>query len=353
MNFPEESTNCTICHENQAKYTCPACGIKTCSLVCYKEHQEERECSGKVDSNRYLNRDELAADPVHLNRDYNFLTLVDRLIQVGKEDITKSAKNVFKRTRSQHHNTNNKRQRRNEEEDNKDKRIAAVQKVFLNNPSSIVKRENTLVVQLPMGMSRSNSNKTGYDKKLNAFVWTIEWIVLNDEGKQVSKFISYRLKETLVLEDAVPMNIINNKFPEDVEKHQLKFYLHNVIFKDKLIELNSKDTLSTVLRDKIVLEYPTIYIAANDEQIKEKIADIGEIYGLQESDSDESSSDDSDTDDSSDESSSDDGGSDSDSDSAPEEGSLKLPPLKTSLDEERRALHKPVIEVIESTKNEV
>lgn len=97
MNFPEESTNCTICHENQAKYTCPACGIKTCSLVCYKEHQEERECSGKVDSNRYLNRDELAADPVHLNRDYNFLTLVDRLIQVGKEDITKSAKNVFKR----------------------------------------------------------------------------------------------------------------------------------------------------------------------------------------------------------------------------------------------------------------
>lgn len=155
------------------------------------------------------------------------------------------------------------------------------------------------------------------------------------------------------MEDAVPMNIINNKFPEDVEKHQLKFYLHNVIFKDKLIELSSKDTLSTVLRDKIVLEYPTIYIAANDEQIKEKIADIGEIYGLQESDSDESSSDDSDTDDSSDESSSDDGGSDSDSDSAPEEGSLKLPPLKTSLDEERRALHKPVIEVIESTKNEV
>lgn len=54
--------------------------------------------------------------------------------------------------------------------------------MFLNNPSSIVKRENTLVVQLPMGMSRSNSNKTGYDKKLNAFVWTIEWIVLNDEG---------------------------------------------------------------------------------------------------------------------------------------------------------------------------
>lgn len=355
MNFREETATCVLCHENQAKYTCPACGIKTCSLVCYKDHQEERECTGKVDTNRYLNREELAADPIHLNRDYNFLTQVDRQIQVGKEDITKSAKHVFKRSKFSHHNTNNKRQRRIDE-DNKDKRITAVEKVFLNNPTTIVKRENTLVVQLPAGMSRSSSNKTGYDKKLGSFVWTIEWIVLNDEGKQVSKFLSYRLKEGLALEEAVPMNIVNNNFPTEMEKHQLKFYLHNVIFKEKLIELDNKSTISSALKDMIVLEYPTIYIAANDEQLRTKIADKDSIYGLQEDEDTKSSSDDSDSSDGSDDSSSDESDSDSDSgsdsDSAPEEESLKLPPLKTSIDDDRRVLNKPIIEVIKSTKNE-
>ncbi|RCK66818.1 Box C/D snoRNA protein 1 [Candida viswanathii] len=350
MNFQEEQTVCTICHDNQAKYTCPACGIKTCSLPCYKSHQEERECSGKVDSNRYLNREELAADPVHLNRDYNFLTRVDRQIEVAKEDITKSAKNVFKRTKFPHHHQANKRQRRNDE-DTKDKRIAAVEKVFLNNPTTMVKRENTLVVQLPLGMSRSNSNKTGYDKKLNSFVWTIEWVVLDDKGEQVFKFVSYRLKEGLVLQDAVPMNIVNNKFPNEVDKTQLKFYLHNVILKEKLIKLDSKETLSAALKDKIVLEYPTIYIAANDENIKDRIADSNAVYGLDEDE--DLSTDDSSSDDSSDDSSSDDDDDDesgSDSDSGPEEQSLKLPPLKTGLED--TIIRKPVIEVIESTEKE-
>ena len=28
MDFEEETTVCTICHENKSKYTCPACEIK-------------------------------------------------------------------------------------------------------------------------------------------------------------------------------------------------------------------------------------------------------------------------------------------------------------------------------------
>ncbi|KHC65801.1 hypothetical protein MGE_02107 [Candida albicans P75010] len=357
MDFEEETTVCTICHENKSKYTCPACEIKTCSLSCYNKHKYERDCTGKVDSNKYLNRNELAADPVHLNRDYNFLNNVDRKIHVGKEDIVKSAKNVFKRTRNQSQASGNKRYKRNEE-DNTDKRITAVKKIFSNDPNISIKRENILIVSLPIGMSRSNTNKTGFDKKLNSFVWTIEWIMLNEQGEQVTKFISYRLKESLVLQDSVPMNIINNKFTKPVEKCYLKFYLHDVIHKDKMIRLNGGDKISDVLKDKIVLEYPTIYVAANDECLQDRIIDSLQLAEEEEDDTTDSSEDDS-SDSESDDDDSDSGsetssigdgsGEDNDSDSAPEETSSKLPPFSQKFFE-ASAEPKPIIEEIGSNK---
>ena len=353
MDFGEENTVCTICHENKSKYTCPACEIKTCSLQCYNKHKYERDCTGKVDSNKYLNRSELASDPVHLNRDYNFLNNVDRKIHVGKEDIVKLAKNVFKRTRNQLRASGNKRHKHNDE-DNTDKRIMAVKKVFLSEPTISIKRENTLIVLLPIGMSRSNTNKTGFDKKLNSFVWTIEWIVLNDQGEQMTKFISYRLKESLILQDSVPMNIINNKLNEPVEKSHLKFYLHDVIHKNKMIRLNSEEKISDVLKDKIVLEYPTIYVTANDECLQDRIIDEFQLADEEDDDAtgsstDESSSSDDGDSDSDTSSVGDSSGEDNDSDSAPEETSLKLPPFSQTFFETRSDL-KPIIEEIGSSE---
>ncbi|EMG47186.1 BCD1 Box C/D snoRNA protein 1 [Candida maltosa Xu316] len=345
MDLGDSDSICIICHENKVKYTCPACEIKTCSLPCYKSHQQERECSGKVDSNRYLNRSELASDSIHLNRDYNFLTTVDRRIQVGKEDITSSAKNVFKRSKfNHHHRGQNNNKRHKSDKSTGDKRIETVNKVYLNDPATMVKRENTLVVQLPVGMSRSNTNKTGFDKKMNAFVWTIEWVVLDNQGKEISKFLSYRLKETLVLQDAVPMNILRSKISATVEKDGLSFYLHNVIFKNKLIKLDNSDTISLALKDKIVLEYPTIYVATETESLTDRIVEGVEAYGIEEED--ESSSDEESDSDSESDSSSED---ESDSDSAPEEESSKLPPLITSV--QPQPTTKPLIEVVDSVES--
>ena len=117
--------------------------------------------------------------------------------------------------------------------------------------------------------------------------------MLNDQGEQVTKFISYRLKESLVLQDSVPMNIINNKFTKPVEKCYLKFYLHDVIHKGKMIRLNGGDKISDVLKDKIVLEYPTIYVAANDECLQDRIIDSLQLAEEEEDDTTESSEDDS------------------------------------------------------------
>lgn len=81
---------------------------------------------------------------------------------------------------------------------------------FSQEPTTVIKRNNTMIIQLPPGMSRATSNKTGYDKKAGSFIWTVEWVVIDDAGNEKDRFISYRLKEHLLLRDAVPMNILSN-----------------------------------------------------------------------------------------------------------------------------------------------
>ncbi|ODV80185.1 uncharacterized protein CANTADRAFT_25871 [Suhomyces tanzawaensis NRRL Y-17324] len=317
-----EKSLCSICFINDSKYTCPACGTKTCSIECVRRHKKQTECSGLVDQTKFVTRNDFTKDSSHLNRDYNFLLNVDRYIQLGKSDVKINAKNVFKHGPG-NNNRGNKRFKPNQE--NEDKRIEAVNEIYTQKPSTAVKRENVLVIQLPSGMHRSVSNKTGYDKKTKNFIWTIEWVFLGDDNKELSRFLSYRLKEHLLLKDAVPMNILNNHGL--FEKDSLSFFLDNVLNRSKpklsLIELDRNKAISENLKDKIVLEYPTIYITCG-EISKEIVITEKEAYQIEDSDSESSS--DSDSDSSSDSSDSDSSDDDSsDSDGAPEESSSKAP----------------------------
>ena len=333
----EESLElCLICLSNRAKYTCPACAYKTCSLFCYKTHQREQSCTGKVDVTRFVTRDELSQTPVHLNRDYNYLQNVDRKISLSKEDIKSNARNILKRSRNEvMQDRRQKRVKRNDggvnggiggnvnnfngsnsgnngknSDNGEDRRRITMLEVFPQNPSIVIKRQNTMVVQLPLGMQRAVSNKTGYDKKLNTFVWTVEWILLdNDQSKQLDSYTSFRLKESGVLKEIVPQVLLSrNGFDAlpfsscsgssaDARSPQLYFFLRNVANKpiNSLIQLSSNAILSDALKDKIVLEYPTIYITTNVKSVQNRIVSEIQGYGLR-GDSDQSSSDsDSDT----------------------------------------------------------
>ncbi|ODV87953.1 hypothetical protein CANARDRAFT_193759 [[Candida] arabinofermentans NRRL YB-2248] len=37
------STNCEVCLENKSKYKCPKCGIRYCSLICFKSEKHVHE----------------------------------------------------------------------------------------------------------------------------------------------------------------------------------------------------------------------------------------------------------------------------------------------------------------------
>lgn len=254
---------CAICHSNKFIYTCPACHVKTCSLECIKRHKKQTECTGTVDQSRFIPKKHLAETPVHINRDYNFLMKMGRDIQVGKTDIKSNAKNVFKRGNNSAYNRN----KRFKPDSNSDPRLELVNQCFPASTNISIKRMNTMVVMLPEGMSRSSNNKTGYDKKLQTFTWTVQWVFTDQDGLVIKDFLSYRINENSTLKDAVPMNVLTG-LREDIKSEQLKFYLQNIIrfdlAKQTYIPLALDLLLTEALKDTVVLEYPTIHVTTKD-----------------------------------------------------------------------------------------
>ncbi|CUM64024.1 uncharacterized protein PRCAT00001612001 [Priceomyces carsonii] len=276
---------CSVCLINNRRYTCPACGIKTCSMECVRRHKRQTECSGQIDQTKFISKSNLSRDSVTINRDYNFLLDVSRKIQLGKNDVKANAKNVFKRQPiAKYSLLNNKRSKGPLSNEKNDTMIAAVYRAYPNNPLVNFKRQNTLIIQVPSGMSRSTSNKSGYDKRLGTYIWTIEWVLLGSNKEEICRFISYRLKETLSLKDAVPLNIINRTEPESaIEKRSLHFYLENVVnTRDPrtFISLSRDSKIIDALKNKIIIEYPTFYITLNEECLKDDTLGEDEAYQI-------------------------------------------------------------------------
>lgn len=307
---------CSVCKLNPIKYTCPACGIKSCSLECVKKHKDDTKCHGAVDVTKFLPKKQLASDDALVNRDYNFLMKMGRKIAVGKDDVKGSAKNVFKRQFQGRQNNQQKRFK----EDTIDPRTYLVNKVFPNNPPTVLRRNNTLTIQLPPGMSRAASNKTGYDKKMGGFIWTVEWVFIDSDGQERARFLSYRLKEGTPLVEAVPMLILSRAVESELNKSDLFFYLDSVLSKSKhVIALEPQSLISEALTDKVVLEFPTIYVTRSESTLRNRLeTGADESSSDSDSESDETSESDSDSDDSSDV-----------SDEEPEAASSKAPLAET------------------------
>jgi hypothetical protein len=76
------------CTSNTAKpkYRCPGCSSRTCSLPCYKRHQQRSQCTGKRDPTKYVKKSHLAT-PAGLDHDFNFLTSIERGLEKAERKV--------------------------------------------------------------------------------------------------------------------------------------------------------------------------------------------------------------------------------------------------------------------------
>ena len=59
---------CAVCRAGIAKYTCPRCANKSCSIVCINKHKAEKDCSGRADVVANVPRSEINENVVR--KDY-------------------------------------------------------------------------------------------------------------------------------------------------------------------------------------------------------------------------------------------------------------------------------------------
>ncbi|KAJ5120301.1 Zinc finger HIT-type, partial [Penicillium bovifimosum] len=77
---------CSICHINPPKYRCPRCSTRTCSLPCTRRHKLWSECSGVRDPAAYLKRKELTTESA-FDRDFNFITGIERSLERAEREV--------------------------------------------------------------------------------------------------------------------------------------------------------------------------------------------------------------------------------------------------------------------------
>ncbi|KAL1584053.1 hypothetical protein WHR41_08111 [Cladosporium halotolerans] len=153
---------CSICYTEKPKYRCPRCKTQTCSLTCYKRHQQRASCNGQRDPAAYLKRSEWAT-PSGIDRDYNYLKSVERHVDRTGQDVRERGINTRQPGRGgpERGSAGNRK----------------VSKAWM--PGSALQKyltENDVRVEkAPVGMSRQKTNLTRVTHKGNV-MWTVEWI---------------------------------------------------------------------------------------------------------------------------------------------------------------------------------
>jgi len=123
-------------HINAIKYTCPRCGVHTCSLPCVKRHKTWAQCSGVRDPAAYRRRAELAT-PASIDQDFNFITKVERSLQRADDEAAERGIDLTTPSDARRHG-----------HDSRQKFDAEVE------------RRGMTLIRAPRGLSRSKRNKS-------------------------------------------------------------------------------------------------------------------------------------------------------------------------------------------------
>ena len=311
---------CAVCHEQPFKYKCPSCLKRTCSLACSKKHKQQDNCTGKAyNPQTYVSNEDIKGedDEKHENnaliqRDFHFLTGLKRELEIHKNDAFVKNKKVL---RSNYGNYNNNRGKSQYQQG-------------LDGKHTFRRGVNCLL--LPRGMSRSAMNRSKWEKSLDLFVWTVEWIICPDKklandvntSSDLFKHLSHRFKETDSIIDGMSNSVFDkccemynliessndsantdnetndtvlqtseepqkkekHKNPELLLNHGIKFYIkwfpHNTVQSSdskELIEIEpTGKCIGELLKNRTVVEFPTIYIAKSISDLPSDMVVIDE-----------------------------------------------------------------------------
>jgi hypothetical protein len=237
---------CSICNESAAKYKCPRCSTRTCSLDCVKKHKEQAKCSGKRDRTGFIGKGQL--NEASLLSDLQFLEEVQLAEYAAKRSKPPAPKRELPH---------------------------ALQ--------SLVYQAGKKGVQLhilPPGMAKRKLNSTRWDKRRQMLSWHIEWSFKGTEFKVSDTCVSEEKKLTELLEQHLtiaPGTSVRDAALEPYVKAGtggVKVLLRKERTPSnnpEYFEIDIEQSIQQVLQGKVVVEYPTfvLELKAEEEKLEE------------------------------------------------------------------------------------
>ncbi len=227
---------CQVCEQQTAKYTCPRCSVKTCSVGCVRAHKERTACDGIRDVTGYVAKTDMSN--LTLLSDYRFLEHVDRNIE------------QLSRKRLQH-------------------RPPVKKRNFVQQTLSNIARDHGVSLRfLPADFSKHKKNTIRFEKRPDAtfLLWSVEFL-FPDFDK--AAHVLFPVHQQTLLKD-----VLSDLF--DPAKTTPDFYFKVKEAKDKPLrafllthgkrrEIDLESSLASALTGSTVFEYPTIVVEENTE----------------------------------------------------------------------------------------
>ncbi|XP_059277301.1 putative box C/D snoRNA protein SPCC613.07 [Lycium ferocissimum] len=242
----EKEELCSECKSNTWKYKCPCCFIRTCSLPCVKSHKAKTGCTGKRSLTHVVPLSKF--DDNILLADYNMLEDVKR--------VAESAKRMRQEICGYTHFKLPER---------------------LKNLQRAANSRRTKILFLSNGMSKREKNKTYYNNRKKFISWTIEWRFHLTDTALIDHGVHENTSLQSVIENHLkpsPWNHPLRQFSEE-PLDSLKFFIQKGT-KSSFCELDIKVPLRQQLTNKVILEYPVIYVflpshSCNFEVIRDSV----------------------------------------------------------------------------------
>ncbi|XP_006149500.1 box C/D snoRNA protein 1 [Tupaia chinensis] len=226
-------SRCETCGTEEAKYRCPRCMRYSCSLPCVKKHKAELTCNGVRDKTAYVSIQQFTE--MHLLSDYRFL-----------EDVARTADHIsrdafLKRPISYKH------------------------MYFMKNRA---RRQGINLKLLPNGFTKRKENSTFFDKKKQQFCWHVKLQFPQSQAEYIEK----RVPDDKTINEILKPYIDPEK-SDPVIRQRLKAYIRSqtgvqILMKVehmqqnlvRYYELDPYKSLLDNLRNKVIIEYPTLHV---------------------------------------------------------------------------------------------
>lgn len=182
MSDPLLTSLCTICRVQSPKYKCPRCGARTCSLPCVKKHKSWSSCDGERDPTAFVQLGKLKTD-AGIDHDYNFLTKIERSVERA-ERILREDRDILPRENP--NAPPRKKTRFNKGQSRGRTTVDEGPRRLDRNAIHRMRELGIHISSLPYGMTRAKENKTSWNRRTKTINWQVEWVLLSPEPLSVT-----------------------------------------------------------------------------------------------------------------------------------------------------------------------